>query len=589
MAFATVESLKMEVLISGDWGVWDITDFVLGGSVKKSLHEPPGQWELKCRPVLSNGVAFNVGIIQIMDFVEIRLGRPNLGERIPILTRGLVAAIQISDSVAQNETGEPQRAIKIIGYDLSYIIIGKTLRSTIPDVAMAASQLAIARNQELLDLGNNENVITTKKLGGNPLAIMSLSEYISNVMSIVLKADIVGFNIVNKINFNIKTDFPKTNTKNSDGNQLDLLGLVAINSIHSFRGNLWSYLQKYVPKPVCEMFVEDTDDSSDFIFRWTPFRTINDWSNIDVPINAKFLKNKDINPTENEFPKRMQFLGSGGAVVSAQENTKWFYNNPKQIIIPINEISSIQIGKNANDIYTYFLTQMQDWSTMGADGGVLPPNLLQIRLTGAGILPGDSLEVRQKKEEASAAAAIQELRKQPRNTSINPWYDLEGIAKYGQKSFVFSAPFFPATWVYDPGDPTITQPQLDSIIGLYDLINLWIAQVTIGIQNLFQGDIVVRGNPHIKIGQELFIDRNRQETVQSYFYNIGNNYDKLEQYYVEHVEHSWQIFPNPQFATRVGVTRGKYIKTTPASSSSNNPFQQASDYQKTSFAKVLNR
>ena len=48
MAFATVESLKMEVLISGDWGVWDITDFVLGGSVKKSLHEPPGQWELKC-------------------------------------------------------------------------------------------------------------------------------------------------------------------------------------------------------------------------------------------------------------------------------------------------------------------------------------------------------------------------------------------------------------------------------------------------------------------------------------------------------------------------------------------------------------
>lgn len=585
MAFATVESLKMEVLISGDWGVWDITDFVLGGSVKKSLHEPPGQWELKCRPVLSNGVAFNVGIIQIMDFVEIRLGRPDPGERIPILTRGLVAAIQISDSVAQNETGEPQRAIKIIGYDLSYIIIGKTLRSPIPDVAMAASQLAIARNQELLDLSNNEDVISTKKLGGKALAIISLSEYISNIMSIVLKADIVGFNIVNKINFNIKTDFPKTNQKNSDGKQLDLLGLVAINSIYSFRGNLWSYLQKYVPKPVCEMFVEDTESSSDFIFRWTPFRTINDWSNIDLPFKTMGLNKSDMNSSENQFPKRMEFTTVKDKSYAIEPST-WFANNPKQIIIPINEISSITIGKNANDIYTYFLTQMQDWAGMNSDGGILQPSPTQLWDFPWGVLPGDSAEVRDKKRQTE----LQYLIKNPSNTSINPWYDLKGIQKYGQKACVFNAPFFPSTWSnYDPNDPQKSTPEVKAIVGLYDSINFWITQVTIGIQDLFQGDIVVRGNPHIKVGQELFIDRNRQETVQSYFYNIGNNYDKLEQYYVEHVEHSWQVFPNPQFATRVGVTRGKYIKTTPASSSSNNPFQQASDYQKASFAKVLNR
>ena len=84
MSTAKVESLKMQIFI----GKWDITEFVLGGSVSKSLGQPLGQWQLRCRPILQNGRVFDTDQIYPMDYVEIRVGRPKPGEPIPILTRG---------------------------------------------------------------------------------------------------------------------------------------------------------------------------------------------------------------------------------------------------------------------------------------------------------------------------------------------------------------------------------------------------------------------------------------------------------------------------------------------------------------------
>jgi hypothetical protein len=138
------------------------------------------------------------------------------------------------------------------------------------------------------------------------------------------------------------------------------------------------------------------------------------------------------------------------------------------------------------------------------------------------------------------------------NEVLNPWYDFDGIKKFGIRSLTISPSFtaFSSTGassltVNEEGrlvssGPTIG-PNFDSIRELFDLLNFWSMQVLVGIEETYSGAIVIRGNPFIKIGQELFINRDPKaeepvtivggRKVKRHFANS----EKMEQYYVEHV------------------------------------------------------
>jgi hypothetical protein len=90
---------------------------------------------------------------------------------------------------------------------------------------------------------------------------------------------------------------------------------------------------------------------------------------------------------------------------------------------------------------------------------------------------------------------------------------------------------------------------------LTDDINTWLVETMSNSDEHYNGQMSMRGNPKIRIGQELYI--NYTETA--------SEKEKMERYYVEQVVHSFSFFPAPQFITNIGVTRGEHIPEKDAS------------------------
>ena len=532
MSTAKVESLKMQIFI----GKWDITEFVLGGSVSKSLGQPLGQWQLRCRPILQNGRVFDTDQIYPMDYVEIRVGRPKPGEPIPILTRGFVSAIDIDDGVSQDLSGSPQRAITISGHDLTKAIVGKMLKNTVDETV--GNQNTKDRTDDLLFL---EKFFRERNKGNTTLG---LSNFVETVMKYVFYDRATGMQLINNFQFQIKTNLPKkyeskevgdgTSSTASDTSIIspDLLNIETVGTIQNFAGNLWSYLQSYCPKPIIEMFVEDNEENSTFNVRWSPYRTILNWS-------SNKAANLYFGSRPNEYPKR---------VVENTESTleaTWFnpLEGPTKSLISINEIMNIKVRRHDNDRFTYFICMYKNWRYNGPTGAVIAPNKNDPWRTAA--------EETAVKSEPGAESYSN------KNYGVNPYYDFPGIAKFGLKSFQFNAPFTP--YIIQTTEQKSNADK--EMIKLFAAINFWAVQAFAGIDTLYSGMIVMRGCPFVKVGQELYIDRNINSSFQYKDVTKNDEYPnaKTEQYYVESVEHAWQIFPNPQFTTRLGVTRGVNI------------------------------
>lgn len=522
MSTAKVESLQMQVLI----GKWDITEYVLSGSVSKSLGQPLGQWTLRCRPILDSGRAFDTNQIYPMDYVEIRVGRPAPGEKIPILTRGFVSAIDIDDGVTQDLDGSPQRSITISGHDLTKAIVGKVLRNTVAETV--ASQNSIDRDTDLLSL---ENFVLQR---AHDKTNLGLSEFVNNIMAYVFYDSVVGMQLVNNFNFVVKTNLPK---QYSSAQPLDLLNIETVATIRAFTGNLWSYLQSYCPKPVIEMFVEDNEEESTFNVRWAPYRTIFDWSSRKLP--EKFLHS---GAKANAFPAR-------GFLTNSHIRGSWLEDESeiKKTLISINEIMNIRVRRHDNDRHTYFICMYKNWSRNGPNGASVAPSA------------ANGWKNAQFYANRNADPASRLTSDRYENYGINPYYDHAGIIRFGLKAFQFNAPFSPFR-ISSASDNTIAAKAV-TLTELYASINFWAIQAFMGIDTLYSGMIVMRGCPNIKIGQELFIDRDKNSSYQYKDVTLSTEYPNeiTEQYYVESVEHVWQVFPNPQFTTRLGVTRGVNI------------------------------
>lgn len=110
---------------------------------------------------------------------------------------------------------------------------------------------------------------------------------------------------------------------------------------------------------------------------------------------------------------------------------------------------------------------------------------------------------------------------------------------YTTNSTASSTKFIPGDGdPYHEASPTANDDIVLDIEDLLKDLNKWMVETFSYADQLWQGYLVVPGNSDIKVGQELHIE------------------DTGEEYYVESVEHSWAVYPTPQFITRIGVSRG---------------------------------
>ena len=130
----------------------------------------------------------------------------------------------------------------------------------------------------------------------------------------------------------------------------------------------------------------------------------------------------------------------------------------------------------------------------------------------------------------------------------NPYYDEMGTVQFGYKPLVTKVNFL-STRFKVMADPTTREDTAADLLEFLHMLNDWIVKVFYFTDALYAGTIVTKGNPDIKIGQEITIT-----TPLS-----------AERYYVESVEHSLEVHPTPKFLTKLGVTRGTGLTKIPSS------------------------
>lgn len=141
----------------------------------------------------------------------------------------------------------------------------------------------------------------------------------------------------------------------------------------------------------------------------------------------------------------------------------------------------------------------------------------------------------------------------------NPYWDKEGEQQFGLRPMVIEIPWLNTEQeVATSASPTtgpINQPTADvnppkwtyDIKNILNDLNAWLVQTMTYTDQLYTGSLTIIGNSNITVGCEVYVA------------------DSQELYYVESVEHSWQSFPNPQFITRLGISRGVVMKPFTAS------------------------
>lgn len=407
-----VESLRAQILI----GNYDITEFVLSGNVSKSFANPLGQWQLQLRPVISGKRSVDLKNININDYCEIRVGREGKNDTIPILTRGLVSAVEITESVSSDSVGAPQKSISIIGFDLTKAFFAKSFINPVNELF---SPNTVKRNELIRkDLGKTlPNVPTAATIQG-------LGEWFTYVVQNVFGDQLLGLSVISNLNFVVDKNLPNISTGK------DLLGINVTNSMPTFRGNIWAYLTGYAPKPLIEIFTEDRDDFSAVRMRWTPFR-------ISASQSAR----------KGQFPVR------------DSDKKQWFdpdyvsafgLRSPEQVIVSSNEIISKKIRRSDNDVFTYFYTLWLSYSTSGGPTGGAESFLTSaptdsataddIEKINAAWKNFDTEEIIKNGTMAQKQAA-RKKQWQDLPQKKNPYYYMEGVDKHGLKPFVFKAPF----------------------------------------------------------------------------------------------------------------------------------------------------
>jgi len=380
MTVATMDSIVHQVIVKG----YDITEYVLAGSTRKSLREPVGTWSLQLRPTILNNRLINIKDIDINSFIEIRLGRNsqlinNMYGNVspPIIMRGMVDSIDISENVNQGIDGSPQRVVTIIGRDLGKAIVSKSV--FVPQDTYAQESINRQYQYDLLS-----QRLSVKKTPTDTV-FQDFKTWVTQVLGEVFRDPLMAFDTANNLQFTIDVNMPQ------------LLGADRIImqtgfTLQQSQGSLFRYIEHYCPPPFIEMFIEDQEDKSLFKIRWAPFR------------NAKGL-----------FP-----FQATDDMRYGQKNY-WFdpMRDPQSIEVSRDMIMSSSLRKTGNDRPTYF------WCTQGEFTPAQSPD-------GGASTGGNSYRKPLENTEYSNG-----------NVIMNPQYDFDGMKQFGLQPLQIRVPFWP--------------------------------------------------------------------------------------------------------------------------------------------------
>ena len=323
----TMDSIIHQVVVQG----YDITEYVLAGSTRKALREPVGTWTLQLRPTILENRLINVKDISINSFIEIRLGRNSqlINNREgqlspPLLMRGLVDSIDITEKIAQGMDGQPQRSVMMTGRDLGKTIVSKSVFVPQDNYTEESRKRAIGYTLLSQKLSNNKTPTDT--------VFQDFKTWVTEVLGPVFRDPLMGFDFANNLRFKIDVNMPQ------------LLGADRIKMLTGFtlqgsQGSLFRYIEHYCPPPFIEMFIEDQELESIFKIRWAPFR------------NAQGL-----------FPYQATDH------IKFDQKNYWFdpERDPKILTLSRDQIIASSLRKSGNDRPTYFWCQQGEFTPNGA-------------------------------------------------------------------------------------------------------------------------------------------------------------------------------------------------------------------------------
>ena len=185
---------------------------------------------------------------------------------------------------------------------------------------------------------------------------------------------------------------------------------------------------------------------------------------------------------------------------SRSGNDPWISKAPDECHISLSNIIDRQVRLSETDRNTYFYCQL------------------------SGVVMGS---------EEAVTAIPDDVPQGTPGVITNPYYDEGGIARFGFRPFIAEIP-----WIGYLQSSATEDREGAEIQEILPDVNAWAVETLSFTDALYSGYLTIPGNPLVKIGQYLTIE------------------ETGEQYYIESVEHTWQVHPSPSYLTKIGVTRG---------------------------------
>lgn len=371
----TLAGQFIRVIIGG----YDLTEFVMSFSTKRSITTPLGSWTVNFRPIIRNGSVCDLPI-KINDYCEIRAGRTKNAQGLPpLLMRGLVDGISLREEASQSNEGTVSRAVVIGGSDLGKLFAKRSIAIQ-PDGATAGWQQTYSAYYKdfFKSYDSNGNKTATINNFDTPL-----SKWIELFFSKIYNQEYAQ--IMSKYNgsgsHTLKTviDIPEGN------NGQERFKVLSTPIMNTQTGSLWQFITMYCKAPFFEMFIDDEEDVTNIYARWTPYLTAE-------------------------------------AVAPLQWSSKKPWNNKKipEVFVGYNTVISQDFMRNDFDRYTYFFTKFdQAFLSVSAGSGT---STIADWSTSNPIQNGKYGEVQ--------------------GTYVNPYADTEGQKQFGFKPMQPTIPFY---------------------------------------------------------------------------------------------------------------------------------------------------
>lgn len=502
---SSIGSFRMQFIA----GNLDLSDYVLGGQITRTLENPVGTWTVHLRPIVKEKI-MNAIPIAMNDYAELRLERTNqnadtakLGSDIRVAMRGFVDSEEFQEHASNSMDGSLVRSYVLSGSDLGKLMARRLV--FVPESIDLKPDAMINVAQQWLD---SMNWTAESKEGSSTKGVFRpLSTWIKFFASSVYKGELEQ--MINqskglKLNssgdwaassedsspsftFNINTDLPKLGT---DDGAPEKIWVSTVPLLQTLSGNkstsFWNLITFYCIKPFIEIFFTETNNDTTLNVRWSPLRK-------REGVGSDF---------EHYFPRQWS---SGYA-------QPWFSEVLTRRTISTMQILSKTVRRQEVDRCTYFHTKPSS-------------------------VTGD-LTAGQSKTDGVANIA-----------GSNPFIDGLGMKQFGIRSLVIDLPWWPME-IKEVRNPTDTESGegsgyssgvvQESFLQSCRDFTTWLVDTLTFTDTLYSGYITILGNTDIQLGEELYV------------------VETGELYYIESIDHSWEVHPDVRFLTRIGVTRGTW-------------------------------